>query len=281
MARRILLFSCADAAYEDFAPLFAFSALRLDPRFDVEVGLEDLEGFNGRHGAACDLIAKAFGPERITWREVDWTGADGRRLVPNTVRFLREPVRRAAAVYISDVDLIYLNPRLLNQHFRLMEARGLPYSNCVRPGTKRLSGMHFSLWDAFYPLTDVSDLDLSAVNDEMVLYEMIRRRGLPLFDQAWERPFPGIHTSPNREVVARNEDGRRIPGWDVGGWAEPYLALAADPKMAALRPLLSERVRWCLEQIEAAIAQGVPAVRRRRPGGRRGPGQAKTPAADA
>lgn len=55
-------------------------------------------------------------------------------------------------VYIGDVDFIIIKekPSLLEGHLKNCKRSGLPYSNQVRPNTKRLTGLHFFRVDNYY-----------------------------------------------------------------------------------------------------------------------------------
>jgi hypothetical protein len=249
----VLLYSCANGPYQDFVPLFAFSALALDERFVAEAGVEDDAAFQAEHGPAVALIDQAF-PGRFTWRAVPWRRPDGGKLRPHVVRFITPPATRRDWVFISDVDFVFLNRELIDQHFRVMARLGLPYSNSIRPGTRRLSGLHFTAWDALYPLPDLSGLDLARGNDEENLASIVERKGLPLQDRVWERPSPGVHISPSREMNPSEKDGRRIPGWSWTPFAAEHQAFWARDEARALRPLLSERLRDALDRLDAAVA---------------------------
>lgn len=258
----VLLYSCANAPYQDFVPLFAFSALALDPRFAVEAGVQDSAAFTTDHGPALDLIEQTF-PGRFTWRAVSWKQSDGTKLRPHVVRFVTPPRTEREYVFISDIDFVFLNRDLIDQHFRIMGRLGLPYSNSVRPGTRRTSGLHFTRWDALYPLPDLSGLDLHHANDEENLSAILQRKGLPLQDKVWERPSPGVHISPSREMNPSEKDGRRIPGWSWQPFAAEHQAFWAREDARALRPLLSARLREALDRLDQAIAAHLDKSRRR------------------
>ncbi|HEX8232799.1 MAG TPA: hypothetical protein VF559_05595 [Caulobacteraceae bacterium] len=258
----VLLYSCANAPYQDFVPLFAFSGLALDSRFIAEAGVQDAAAFAAEHGPALDLIEQTF-PDRFTWRAVPWKRPDGTRLRPHVVRFVTPPQNRAEYVFISDVDFVFLNPELIDQHFRIMGRLGLPYSNSIRPGTRRMSGLHFTRWDALYPLPDLSGLDLHHANDEENLAAILERKGLPLQDRVWERPSPGVHISPSRDMNPSDKDGRRIPGWSWQPFAAEHQAFWSREDAKALRPLLSDRLRAALAQLDEAVAAHLEKLRRR------------------
>jgi hypothetical protein len=253
----LLFFTCANEKYEDFVPLYAYFALRLHQGAQVEFGLENAEAFLGRHGDSVSMLRSALGHDRIVLREVPWRQENGKRIVPNTVRFLVQPMSVAKFVYIGDIDIILLEPDFLEEHKKFMDSRNLPYSNSVRPGTRRMSGLHMSRYDSIYPLPDLSDLVLEKMNDEMVLYEIVHRCGLPIQDSEWFRPVHGIHISPNRSPGAQIGPGGELvrPGWGVERYVKYWRTARSEEFFIRLRPTLSQRVRHCIDAIDL-IADG-------------------------
>jgi hypothetical protein len=253
----VLFFTSADRQYEDYAPLYAFSILSHVKDSVVEVGVEDDHSFRSRHGAAWAHVGACFGRHKLIVRSVPWALPHGRSILPNTVRFLVIPKLRAGYVYIGDIDIIILDRQLLSMHLNHMKTTGLPYSNSVRPRTTRMSGLHFSRFDAYYPVPDVSDLDLGRMNDEMVLYEIIKRKRLELQNRIWYRPVHGIHISPNRAPEALIDHQGRVvnPGWGISFYARQWSETAAEPRFQELRGLLSARVRDALRKIDRTAAR--------------------------
>ena len=250
----VLFFTCANEPYEDFAPLYAFSILAHVPDARVEIGIENEKAFRTRYQKAISIIEKSFGKDRLDIRTVRWTQPDGKRIVPNTVRFVNEPRGKAEYVYIGDIDVIVLNSNLVSAHLHHMSVTGLPYSNSIRPDTERMSGLHFTKADVHYPLPPIDDLDLHRMNDEAVLYTIVVRKGLPVHPGRWYRPIHGIHISPNRSmmpVVA--EDGKVTPGWGIQAHRQAWVKFAARPDFRELRGVLSKRLQEHLHGIDGAV----------------------------
>src|SRR5687767_8331451 len=109
------MFTCANQRYEDFAPLYAAAVLTHIPGASVEIGVEDLTGFEARHATALALLRSAFPADRLHFRDAVWR-INGKRILPNTVRFLEEPTVMSKYVYIGDIDIIILDPELLQSH---------------------------------------------------------------------------------------------------------------------------------------------------------------------
>lgn len=241
----VLVYTCVNRAYEDFAPLYAVSALTANPSAVCEIGLENLEEFRASNGASIDLIEKYF-PGRCVWTEVVFP----ENVLPNTVRFITEPQTVADYIYIGDVDIIMLQKDFHVAHLEHMKRTNLDYSNCVRPGTKRMSGLHFTKFSAYFPLPDLSGIDITK-NDEVVLYEILRLKGVEVEPKIeWFRPVHGIHASPNRQPLGSVIGGKKIPGWGMNGWIESYAEFAGNSVTREVRPLLSARVREILAYLD-------------------------------
>lgn len=250
----LLYFTCANRAYDDFVPLYVASGLWHAPGSRCEVGLEDLQSFEENHREALDLLLTWYGFDRILLRTANQF-KESTRILPNTVRFIDEPNWSAEYIYVGDVDFLILRRDLQKQHITFMHKMGLSYSNSVRPNTRRMSGLHFSRYDALYPLPALTDLDLTKMNDEEVLYEICLRKGLEIQDKEWFRPEPGIHLSPNRSPLDRKVNGRLVPGWGIRPFAKAYSAFRNTKFFKELRPRLSDRVERCLTRVDEQVAQ--------------------------
>ena len=108
------------------------------------------------------------------------------------------------------------------QHIKHIKTNNLPFSNIIRPNTlsdkiPKLTGLHFAPWDVQYPLPDVSDLPLLNMNDEQLLYTMMKRKGVMVPESVSYRPVHGIHVSPNRNPFGKfNDRGEKVrPGWGI------------------------------------------------------------------
>jgi FkbM family methyltransferase len=248
------IFTCADRAYEDFAPLFALSCLLSNPQATVEIGLEDVDSFLLRHGPAMQPVLDAAGRGRICLRSVPFRTTDGRKIFPNSVRFLTEPLIRSEYVYISDIDIVTLDRYLFRKHLQHIQRTGLPFSNMIRADGVSLTGLHFTSHGALYPLPDCSDLPLSTMNDEVLLRTVVERRtgqftipGKPF------RPVHGIHISPNRPEAAPT-DG---VGWGVSRYVEEWKQFREFKLFKNVRPFLSARVRSLLDTVDTFLRDDV------------------------
>ena len=251
-----LSYTCCDKSYEDFVPLFAAATLFHNDDFVVEVGLEDIDSFMASHRDAVAVVREAFGEKQLRLSNVSWTTAEGQRLLPNVVRFVTVPQTTGMDyIYLTDVDIIVLDTNVTEVHLEHMARQDSVYSNMVRKGTKRMSGLHFTVPKAQYPLPDLSDVDLVRTNDEEVLYTIVERRGTVIYDDDF-RPVHGIHVSPNRDARGGSP---QTPGWGAQTYAKQFLAFDDQPLMRELEPLLSPRVQSCLQTIREVI--GAPSRR--------------------
>ncbi len=254
----LLFFTCADAGYEDFAPLYIASALWSVGDARAEVGLVSADAFAAANPEAIRVLTAHFG-DRFLIRDVPWQ-RDGKKVLPHTVRFLNEPLTHADNVYIGDIDIIYLDRNFPAQHLAFMETMNVPYANSRRTGTGRMTGLHFTKWEAMYPLPDLSDLDLLRENDENVLGMICDRKGLPQHDKMW-RPVPGIHVSPNREPISvADAEGKRKPDWGIRNWVKAYGEFRASDLMKALYPALKGKAKSAIDAIDDALAQQAAAA---------------------
>lgn len=245
----INVFTCADRKYQDFSILFALSNLHHIEGSVVEIGLEDPESFASENRQALSLLDEEFGRGRVILRSARFR-IDGRRVRPGTVRFIETP-SNCEYVYISDIDIITLDPNLVDIHAAFMKRRNLPYSNSVRvPDPTRMSGLHFARYDDWYPLPSIDDVILRELSDEQVLRVICERKGLHVQQEEWFRPVHGIHISPNRPPLGGTRNGVAIPGWSIGSYVTAYQRFMHSPIMNDMRPLFSERIRCYLQDID-------------------------------
>lgn len=249
----INIFTCANRKYQDFAILFALASLQHVEGSVVEIGLEDPEGFASDNKQALSLLEEEFGPGRVILRGARFRFS-GRRIPPGAVRFIETP-SECDYVYISDIDIITLDPTLVDAHVAFMKRRNLPYSNSSRAADRsRMSGLHFARYDDWYPLPFVDDLLSGQFSDEQVLRIICERKGFHVQHEEWFRPMHGIHVSPNRSPFAGIRNGVKTPGWGIGRYIAAYRKFASSQIMKEMYPLFGERIRAVLEEIESVCS---------------------------
>lgn len=248
----LLFFTCANQKYESFVALYACSVLHHVGEATLEVCVENGAAFALRNVAALAILETYF-PGRLLIREASF-----RKKPPGTVRFVTAPQTVAPWTYIGDIDILVLERDVLEQHLEIMKRTGLPYSNSVRQGDKtRLTGLHFTSTDAYYPLPALKDIDFRKFLDEQVLLEIVKRKGLPVRpDEALPRPEHGIHMSQARPVIAAQGDtdahGNRMTDWRLPGRRVAYEAFRSTQLFRDVRPHLRGIARESLKKIDEA-----------------------------
>ena len=212
----LTIWTVATKDYELFVPMFVFSALRSNRGADVVIGVEDCVSFCETHAHWISFVQKQL---QGTLTVVD---RDFRHQLPGAVRFLRYPHTNNPYIYFCDVDF-FIYESILEQNLGALDSLGLPFNNVVRPGTKRLTGLHFTKTNGLWPsLSNATTPDSwSQKNDEEILYELVA----PTLDSGTlesrlglgSRPLPGVHLSLFSRFPAKYQD--EISGLDIPGWS--------------------------------------------------------------
>ena len=124
----------------------------------------------------------------------------------NSVRFISQPKLKNKYVYITDIDMIILVDNFYLHLLDDMNRRNNKYSNIVRPNSYRLSGLHFTEYEAYYPIPKQKNYNIC---DEKLLFNIVKSRLTKIDFNTKYRPNFGIHASPNRQNV--NSD--KNVGW--------------------------------------------------------------------
>jgi hypothetical protein len=215
-------FTCCDIKYQDFVPFFISSVLKSNSDSVVEVGVEDIK-YSNNFQLSIKYLKDLYG-DKFLLREVKFGDRDinekSFKVCPNVVRFIEEPILKNDYVYISDVDIIILDNNITDIHLNNMRRTGLNYSNILRPNKKKLTGLHFSKWDNYYPIGNIDDLASILNFDEVFLYYFVGRKNNIIEKIQGKadtfRPVHGIHISPNRTVYPSLDSfGFVKPGWGI------------------------------------------------------------------
>lgn len=239
--------------YEQFVGPYIASTLTTYPEATCEIRVLNPGRFRSSHKALLSRLRAVCGPRfRIDGVRMEWRR---RRLIPNTVRFVIEPLFvRPDMLYIGDVDIIVSAPGILEFHSDAMQQLGLPYSNVIRPGKQRLTGLHvIRTADYFSTITQaVRDRCIERwprLNDERFLYRMCKQHlGLPKI--RLERPVYGVHPSPQRPLF--RHDGCH---WGVESHLQTHLALVQSEQWKAVFPLFANTFRQKMVQVHKWIEQ--------------------------
>ena len=245
MTKKINIFTCCDDKYLDFIPIFIFSHLYHNPDSFIEVGYDGI--LTQEIQQALDFISKDYKDKFLVRSEkigsIDYKGS---KIIctPNLTRFIVTPQVKCDNVYISDVDIICLEKNILNIHLNDMSKTGLKYSNVVRKKQTedqdyfRLTGLHFTPWENFYPLPNYDDLIERKIHnyDEIFLYELVKKR-FPKFNyENIFRPVHGIHVSLNRPPVGDI-------GWGIKKWEKKWLLFRNTTEFKTFEEFLSENIK--------------------------------------
>jgi len=208
----ILFFTCATGYYENFVIPYIYFAEKSNPNSKFEFIVSDADRFFEKNDKSLMWLEKNMSVKPVV-RSRDTVEIKPR--IDNSIRFITSPKQFSNYVYIGDIDIMIFE-NILNWHKPIFDA-GLPYSNVVRNGTKRLTGLHLTKYDDYYPLPDIEDIVKDTVNDEEILYKIVERKGR-LYDTARYnavvkgRPIHGIHMSLNRLPFSASSE--RV-GWGV------------------------------------------------------------------
>lgn len=247
----ILVFTTATEDYEFLACLFASFVLMHSEDTRVEIGVDEPPRFEKRYRNQIDCVRDLHGEGALVISQAV------KGIGKGTPRFVTVPRTKAEHVYISDIDILLLDPHWTHAHLNNMRETGLPYSNSLRDIPKdqaqRLTGLHFTRWDALYPLPDLSDLDLDRMNDEHVLYSIVTKLGHALPTERF-RPVHGIHCSvKSRAPFVSVSRGRKTHGWGLGDHGPAFMRAVVDPRHKALMPHLCSQAHTVLQVTEMMI----------------------------
>jgi len=264
----LLLFTYADEGYYKFVIPYIYFALRNNPNAVVEICVEDHEKFRAVNKSAEERLHNIY-PGRFLIRESSL--GKTQNIIPNTVRFIENPVMRAEYLYIGDIDILVFDD-VLATHTGLMKRYGIPFSNVVRQdsinsGRLRLTGLHFCLYKDYYPVPDCSDINFTKDNDEHVLYRIMAKKGMMVPNEFQIRPECGIHMSTNRDPAGRHAHGPAYANtkslrWGGERYYPKFLEQCKEPGFLSLYMLLDIEFRQLLLILESIVTDKLRALHR-------------------
>jgi hypothetical protein len=257
---RTTFFTCVNKKYEDFIPLFIHSILYHNENADIEIGVESTS-LSHKMKESIDFIKNKYSNNKIVIREVNFGryNIDGKfyNIIPNSVRFIETPSIINEYVYIGDIDIVTLQNDVSVIHIEDMRQTGLNYSNIVRPydnnKMKRLSGLHFTKWESYYPVPNYNNLAKEGLlnHDEVLLYRLVTMKN-DVSESHLFRPVHGIHMSPNRKSDAKL-------GWGLGKWKNEWLSYRESNEFQYLKKnYFSKRILENLDIIDKYYNLNVP-----------------------
>ncbi len=218
----MLFCTYANAKYHAFATLYPLFALISNPYASVEILLSDYKFFANYYRNVIEFYKKVY-PDKVRYTPVNIKG-----ILPNSVRFLLEPTKRAKYVYIGDIDIFLLDENILDYHLAFMERHNSDFSNVLR-NEHQLTGLHFIPFDKMYPISIPNNLDLLRLNDEVLLCHMMREKKLrfPVDAELNERKIHGLHISffsrPPLTSMTTFDEFVNFPSWGPLEQVEKYL----------------------------------------------------------
>lgn len=254
---KLLFLVYADVKYEFFVVPYIFFALKNNSDAVVEVVLSERDNFINRNKESLTILNSIFG-DRYTISQ----SPKFEKIIPNTIRFITQPKLRAEYLYIGDIDILVFE-NVAETHVKLMEDYNLPFSNIIRESNnqeepKRLTGLHFCRYDDYYPIPCLDDLELDKMNDEVVLYEIMMRRGMMVDPSFRIRPECGIHMSLNRDPLGRYQisnfkkiTSKEAVGWGGANYYPKFLEQIHDKDFMSVFPYLDLKFRFFIQIIES------------------------------
>jgi len=238
-------FTCCNKSYECFIPIFLHSTLYHND-VDVEICVESVDKIESNVKTNISIIKGLYPQQKIKIREgsFGYVELEKRRykIIPNIVRFLETPTIKNQYVYITDIDIIIMQKDIPKIHIKNMEKSGLEYDNIIRSCAERLTGLHFTKWDNYYPIPDYRNLVLEGLlnHDEVFLYHLVKKKNhLPV--GLTDRPVHGIHTSLNRNEVE---------GWGIKRWKNEWIEYRGKQEFKKLMQYADLQIKEIVEKID-------------------------------
>jgi|GEM_PF-1089423 len=240
----ILFYSYADIKYHPFAALYPIFALTSNPQSIVEICVASPNEFVNEYIDIINFYRKEF-PGRILYSCIGHSD-----IFPNSLRFIVQPKSYAKYIYIGDIDILLLEDNILIKHIMNIKSNNLDFSNVVRHGTKKLTGLHFIEYDKMFPVQIDSNIDLRAAIDEELLYILMDAKGfkMPMCDK-FMRPVHGLHISffsrPLLPTLTTRDRIADFPVWggDTEAFIEKYLEVRyAEPIMSFMSNIRDNNV---------------------------------------
>ena len=151
----------------------------------------------------------------------------------NSIRFVSQPTLKNKYVYITDIDLLIFVDNFYLYLIDDMIKRKNRYSNIVRPNSTSLTGLHFTEYNAYYPIPKHINY---LINDEFLLYNIVKSKGLKIDKNTKYRPVFGIHASPNRPHVYSN----KTIGWGAKNYKNDWINYCKSKDFKYIYPLLDK-----------------------------------------
>ena len=259
MSKKLIFYTAATGFYHNFIAPYALFASHFNRGVTLEFIVWNVRKIMEIHGRAIKAIEKENDCKIVLRKKPE-------KLPPllhdNSLRFLvtpKTPVGEYEFIYIGDID-IFITQSVCKVHEGFVNS-DLPYSNVLRPGCNKLSGLHFARTKYLYPLPKKIK-QYSELVDEEILYKIYELNGylyktLPPEIEKIGRPACGIHLSVNRLPFS---DGGR-PGWSLGKQLEVANQFLRKDSTLDIINLMSKGSRRILLNV-LVLAEGVKHLER-------------------
>ena len=239
---RILVYSCCDEIYSHYIPIFCDTILRSDKlkKIDIEIGV-NLKKLSDNEEKAINYLKKKYSSQikinyNVFIKNKTGTFFNNIKVHTGSVRFLSQPSIRNKYVYITDVDMFVLTDNFYLYLIRDMIKRKSCYSNIVRKNKKLLTGLHFILYDSYYPINKLNNY---SIQDEALLFNLMKSKRIKIDYETVFRPVFGIHASPNRPTVKTS----KIVGWGAEDYKFKWIEYCESETYNYIYPLLDKFVK--------------------------------------
>jgi hypothetical protein len=247
---RTTFFTSCNKNYQFFIPIFIHSILFHNNNCDIEVIVDDIN-LEENINTCIDFICSKYKESNVKIRIGDFNDINLNNKIykkcPNVIRFIETPSIKNEFVYICDIDIIFLQQNIQDIHIIDMNKTKLNYSNIVRPyidaENKRLTGLHFTKWNSYYPIPNFDDLivKLYLNLDEVFLYNLVSKNN-KISEKTTFRPVHGIHISLNREDPIE---------WGLKKWKTQWLNYRNSEEFKLIETYLSDRLLFFIEKIDS------------------------------
>ena len=243
---RVLVYTCCDEFYSHYIPIFCNTLLRSDKlkKIDIEIGV-NTNKLSANEEKALKYLRKKYFYSKI---KIDYniftknkTGTfyKNYKIWPNSIRFIVQPLIKNKYIYITDIDILIFTNNFYLELIDDLKRRKSKYSNIIRINSKRLTGLHFIEYDSYYPIGKLDFLTNTDINDEALLYNIMKHKKLKLNNDTQYRPVFGIHLSPSRKYVSNY---RRIPGWGADNYKFQWIEYIKSKDFKFIYPLLDQTI---------------------------------------
>lgn len=171
----------SDKKYEKYIPYFIYFINKSYPTYHIKIL------FLGVLSNKIKSLIQYMDNPLVTIEENFFKNAPTSNQELKSIRWLipKEIFKDFEYVYIGDVDMLICKeiPTLLEQHTTHIEKNNIPYSNCIRPKTTRLTGLHFFKVKEYYQqMGDIIKQQTKKINNKNFKFKSGYRNEHFLYD---------------------------------------------------------------------------------------------------